>query len=720
MKENFRNYFRFAKYAYPYWDKILLSFFIENCVYLIVILPPLVLRVLFDYAYPNKDIKLLIIFSVLPFLLFALVNILQVLRSFLDLYLSQSIFKNFYSILYAKIQHLPMRFFHNIKVGDLMYRMTDDLQIIENSVLTLIPKFSGSLLRLIAILAICFTMNVSLTLLALLSVPLYFLQTYYFANRMKVIIRENQEKNAMIFDLLEERLTNIKLIKLFQRVAIGVEELLKQISVLFVIERKAKITTSAHQLVSTLLKRFWIFVLSLYTGVCIIKGELTIGEVVAISTFFTMLQTPFESFSQIYKRFITAQVSFKRILDILDYPSEAVEINRDCDLKESIKLDGDINFEKVNFGYEKDKKILKDISFNIDKGSAVAIVGRSGIGKSSIIDMLLRFYPINNGKILIDNINIENISLVSLRNQIGLITQNDCLFNGTIKENITFGYEKEYSEKDVINAAKKADAHNFIMDMTNGYDSEVGPRGACLSSGERQRIAIARVLFRDPKILIFDEATSSLDTQSTKEIYATLEKFHGKKTVIIITHHLSTIRNIDQVIVIGNNGCISEKGSVSELIKRKGLFYKMYELQLGGFNQFISHLEFSLKAIRHNKNPFIVGTINIANYLEIEKAGKKNQMERFIDDLGITLSFLLRDIDYCTYKENGEFWVAFPDIDLSIAKEKCSRLVDYIMQTKFSDLSKSKLVLKYKLLECNDKDNIHTITTKIKEAKFNE
>jgi ABC-type multidrug transport system fused ATPase/permease subunit len=710
MKNNLKLFLRFSKISLPYWDKILLSFIVENCVYLIILLPPLILRVLFDYAYPYRDLKILVIFSLIPFVLAILINFLQVLRSFLDLYVNQGFFKTFYATLYSKIQRLPMSFFQTHQVGDLLYRMTDDLQVIENTVLTIVPKLSGSIFKLVFILALCFSINIPLTLLALAGVPLHFFQTHFFANKLKIINKENQEKNAMIFDMLEERLANIKLVKLFHKCTVEVKQLLKQISVLFVIERKAKLTLASHNLFSTIINRSWILLLGLYTGYCIINGKLTLGEVVAISSYFAILQSPFDTISALYRRFVTSQISFKRISDILDHPVEYSEEDSDG---EDIMLNGNITFDKVGFGYKEKKKILNNISFEVKQGTSLAIVGRSGIGKSSIIDLIMKFYSLTEGQILLDNTNINDIKISSLRNQIALISQDTCLFSGTVKENIIFGYEGACTEDDIIDIAKQADAHSFIMSLPQGYATDVGVRGSRLSTGERQRIAIARALLRKPKIIIFDEATSSLDSQSEKQVQKSLEQFKNKTTIIFITHRLSSIQNFDNVIVIGNDGKIAEKGSVPELMEEKGLFYKLYELQLGGFQRFINHLNFLLKSLKHNNRPVSVALFSIANFDQLLEDIEEMHLERFIDDIGIILSLLLRDIDHCSYHSKGIFWISFPETSVIDAENNCNKLKEYIQKISFKDLPDKKLDVNWQVTECLNKDTIDILEKRL-------
>ncbi len=706
MSQHMKHFWRFAKLSLPYWDKILLSFVVGNFIELGMLLPPLILRVLFDYIYPYKDLSMLLTFSLLPLVLTIILNLLSILRSFTDLYINQNVFKRLYAQFYSKIQRLPLRFFQEHQTGDLIYRMTDDLQVIENTVLGTIPTLFSALIKLVVLLVICFSMNISLTCIALVGVPLHFWQTHYFAHKLRNVNQETQEMNSRLFDLLEERLSNIKLIKLFHTWSMEVDQLLNQVSSLFFIERKQKLTTSSYTIISTILNRTWVMILGVYTGYCLIRGQLTLGEVVAITSYIAMLQSPFDSISSLYNQFIVSSVSFDRIADILNH---SVEYKEHEDGK-IVPLLGNIQFKNVGFSYDNQRQILKNISFEVPQGGSVAIVGKSGIGKSSIIDLLLRFYPVNEGQILIDQLDINQIKVSYLRQQVGLISQDACLFYGTIRDNIAFGIETSVSDEDILKASKMADAHDFIMELPDQYLSQVGPKGTHLSSGQRQKIAIARALLREPKIIIFDEATSSLDGESEKQIQKTLEKLRGKTTVIVVAHRLSSIKTVDTIIVIGNDGNIAESGHASELMEKKGLFYKLYELQFGGFQQFAHQLQFLLKTLRRYDRPVSLAVFKLIHFDKIQQHLDEKALDQFIDDIHLTISLFMREVDYVSYESDGRFWIALPETPNEGALMACERLEKHLQELpQYSPPIELKWICK----QCEKTDEVDMLIEKL-------
>jgi ABC-type bacteriocin/lantibiotic exporter with double-glycine peptidase domain len=708
-------FWRFAKMTLPFWDKILLSFVVGNCIELGMLLPPLVLRVLFDYVYPYKDFDLLIVFALIPLFLTVVLNGLSILRSFTDLYVNQQVFEDLYAKFYSKIQRLPIRFFHDHPTGDLMYRMTDDLQVIEVTVLSTIPNLLSALFKLSVLLFICFTMNGSLTILALIGVPFYFAHTHVFSKKLQEINHENKEMNARLFDLLEERLSNIKLIKLLHSWSTEVDQLLSHVSRMFLVERKEKLTHSSYTIVGTVFSRFWAMILGLYTGYCIITGKLTIGEVVAITSYIAMLQNPFTTISSLYSQFMISSVSFQRVTEILDFQAESEEHEKGND----ITISGDIRFESVSFSYDVERMILHDMTFSVEAGHSLAIVGRTGIGKSSIVDLLLRFYSPQYGRILIDGVDISSVTLRSLREQISLISQNTCLFYGSIRDNIAFGMDGDVSDEAIIEAAKQADAHEFIMTLPGQYLFQVGTKGEYLSHGERQKIAIARALLKKPKIIIFDEATAALDGESEKQLQKTITKLKGHATVIVIAHRLSTIKAVDQILVIGNEGNVAETGHLVDLMEKKGLFYKLYELQIGGFEQFLQQVHFLLKSLKRYDRPFSVAVADIVGFKVLAQRVDEKQLDHFIDDCGLTISLFLREVDYACYQSNGRFWIALPETPEEGASQACMRLEKHLREVKFPHLSLEGIHIRWSVRQSSKEDEVEVIVDQL-EAQMKD
>ncbi len=692
-----------------FWDKIFLSFVVGNCVELGILLPPLVLRVLFDYIYPYKDLELLLVFSLIPLFLTVILNGLSVLRAFTDLYVNQNVFQLMYARFYSKIQRLPMRFFHSHPTGDLMYRMTDDLQIVEVTVLSTIPNLLSALFKLSVLLFICMSLNMSLTVIALMGVPFYFVHTHFFSKKLQGLHQENQEMNARLYDLLEERLSNIKLIKLFHSWAMEVDHLLNHVSKMFLVERKKKLASATYTMISTLLNRFWAMVIGIYTGYCIINGQLTLGEVVAITSYIVMMQNPFEVIASLYAQFVISGASFVRVAEVLDHAVEAEEKEKGTDLV----LKGKIEFNNVSFGYEPNRMILQGISFSLEAGGSLAIVGKSGIGKSSLIDLILRFYQPNDGQILVDGYDLKTVTLRSVRQQVALVSQDANLFYGSIRDNIGFGVEGKVSDEAIIAAAKQADAHDFIMMLPDQYKFQVGPRGMKLSSGQRQKIAIARALLKKPKVIIFDEATAALDGESEKQLQKTITQLRGNTTVIVIAHRLSSVKVVEQVMVIGHNGTIAESGKVQDLLEKKGLFYRLYELQLGGFDAFLHQVHFMLKALRRYQRPVSVAVIEILDYPVLVSELGDRRVEYFIDDCGIAMSLFLREVDHLCYQSKGRFWVAMPETDEAGAIHAMQQLTEQLAHSPFPQVGRHGVHLTWQVKQCRPEDEVDVLVDQL-------
>ncbi|MFT5171067.1 MAG: ABC-type multidrug transport system fused ATPase/permease subunit [Candidatus Marinamargulisbacteria bacterium] len=709
MNESLKMYAKFVRYIRPYWDKMTLSFTIDLVLQLGVLLPPLILRALFDYVYPNKDMALMAVLLGVPFILAILFQTLVVLKSFLDLYTSQQVFKSLYRVFYSKAQRLPMSFYHTHKPGDLIYRMTDDMQIVEETLLTTVPQLSVSLIKLVVLLILCFSLNVSLTLIALAGVPLYFIQNHLFSKKLKTIKGENQSLGSELFDHLQERLSNIKLIKSFHRWSTEVDHLIERVSRLFVNERKTRLTESMQTLLSTLVTRIWSLVIGLYTGYAIITGMLTIGEVVAITAYITMLKTPFQRMAGLYKRVMISSVSFKRISEILEQDEECGE---DEDGK-SLVLEGNIAFENVDFSYDSKTSVLKNISFDVQKGQSIGIVGRSGIGKTSIVDLLLRFFTVTGGKIQLDGVPINEISLATLRKQIGVITQDPCLFDGTIADNIRFGSELPVSDEVLIEVAKMADAYEFIMECPDGINTRIGPKGSRLSKGQCQRIAIARTLVSNPNIIVFDEATSALDGISEMQIYKTLLKFKGQKTVIVIAHRISAIKQLDRIVVLGNEGEIVEQGGFMELLQKKDVFYRLYEMQFGGYPQFMEQLAMLMKSVKRYDRPVSVGLIRIKNFKFLAQTMEVAELDSLLNDVGITTSLLLREADFCTYEGDGKWWILFQETAVKGAELSCQCLVNCLDEVSFTGANNEKVAFDWSARQCQRDENPQQVSERV-------
>ena len=702
MKQALRLYFRYSQLTWPYWDKILIGLIVTTCTQTVVLLPPLFLKGLFDFAYPYRDFQLLLWLSILPFALSFCFNILNSLKGFLDLYVYQKVLGQLNDMFYLKLQRLPMSFFYLHRVGDLMFRATSDLQNVTHAILSITPNIISTSIKLGIMVTLCLMLNPTLTGLALIGIPFQFLETHYFAKKLKENHQDCEEMSAEHYNFLEERIGHIKMVKLLHHWSTELKALQNSMRPIFRAEIVLTMTTAMKAITGATLSQFWTIVLSIYTGYSIISGAMTLGEVVAITAYLLMLQQPVHTLSALYQQLRIAQISFARLSTVLDHPEENIH---QLQHGKAVTLSGNIRFENLSFGYDKGHLILKNLHFHVKVGRTLAIVGKSGIGKSSLTDLLLGFYSPTEGHIYLDNLPIQQIPLSSLRAQIGMVSQESPLFFGSIRDNILFGIQTPVSQDKLEQCARMADAHDFISAFSQGYDTPTGPNGATLSSGQRQRIAIARALLTDPPILIFDEATAVLDGESEHQIQNTLEKFKGKKTLILIAHRLSSLKLADHVIVLGADGRVVEEGTVPELMAKTGPFYQLYESQISGFQYMMQHMQLLMKSVKRYQRPLCVATIHLENYAALRDTLPESVMDDMIRTILRDIRNFIRDVDYAAYQSEGRFWVLLPETALDGAHIACQRLLENI----FLD----PLVLGYRVLQCQPEDTVTTLIQKL-------
>jgi ABC-type multidrug transport system fused ATPase/permease subunit len=474
---------------------------------------------------------------------------------------------------YFRLITLPMNFFANRRVGELNSRISADLSQIQDTLTTTLAELFRQIVLLVGGISLLVVVSPKLTLLNLTILPVLVISAVIFGRFIRKVSRAAQDQLAESNTVVQETLQGISNVKAFVNEAYEANRYETNLKKVVKIALKGATYRGAFAsfvifcLFGAIVAVIW------YGSVLVAGGELSVGSLTTFILYAIFVGAAMGSFPELYANVQKAVGASERVLEILHEENEAISINTDENkVKQVIK--GDLRFNKVSFTYPSrpEMPILKELSFSAQAGQKIAIVGPSGAGKSTLASLILRFYEANEGEILFDEKPSTNFSLTDIRNQVAIVPQDVLLFGGSILENISYG-KLSASKEEVIKAAKRANAHEFITSFPEGYDTLVGERGVKLSGGQRQRIAIARALLKDPAILILDEATSSLDSESERLVQEALEELMKNRTSIIIAHRLATIREADSILVL-ENGTILESGTHQELIQKEGGLYR--------------------------------------------------------------------------------------------------------------------------------------------------
>ncbi|MFH1645541.1 MAG: ABC transporter ATP-binding protein [Candidatus Omnitrophota bacterium] len=495
---------------------------------------------------------------------------------------SQRVVRDMRNIIYEKLLGLSLNFYSTSQTGTLVSRITYDTTIIQDAVaegLTdLVLESCTFLFTLIMIVSVAraFNINIIFILIVLFVMPLIAFPLLKIGKKLRQISKKSQESMAGINNILFETISGIRIVKAFSMQDYEIAKFKEQNSTF----KKAVMKSNKRILAVSPISEFATLVVVMliiwFVGREVIMGNMTVGALTAFLALILTLSKPIKRLSRVHTVNQQALSAATRIFDILDTEVDIKEAS------EAVKVDdikSGVDFSSVSFAYE-DKMVLKDISFNVKAGEIIAFVGPSGAGKTTLVNLIPRFYDPTKGVVSLDGVDLKKIKIKALRNLIGIVTQETVLFNDTVWANIAYG-RKDVDMKEIIAAAKTANAHNYIIKLPKGYDTVIGERGFRLSGGEKQRLAIARAVFKNPPILMFDEATSQLDSESEKLVQQAIDRLMEGRTVFVIAHRLSTIKHADKIIVI-NNGEIVDMGTHDNLLKNDGLYKKLYNMQFTG------------------------------------------------------------------------------------------------------------------------------------------
>ena len=568
---------RFSRYYIPHWPLLAADIFSVLVFSIFSLVMPILIRVLIDDIIPAKDLRGIINLPVFLAAMFVAKSLLRFAQAYWGHILAHRIERDMRRDFFYHLQKLSFGFFDDRKTGDIMSRVTNDISKVNEmtnhapeDIFSSFLMVSGSFLFLI-------TINIKLTLITFLPVPLLFLFTVKYGARMFGGFRRVNRAMAEINHRLENTIAGIRVVQSFT-----MEEYEKH---RFDMDNEYYYKSSAGVMkhlgvflsATIFIEDMTLLLVIASGGYFIYTGTLTVGELVAFIFYVKIFVEPIVRLARLNEHIQRGLSGLERFYEFLDTRPDIKDRPGAVAPKQ---FKGQVEFRNVTFSYNKDTTVLKDFSLAVEAGDVIALVGPSGVGKSTLCSLIPRFYDIDRGNILVDGTDIRDIRLKVLRENIGIVQQDVFLFTGSVRENIAYG-KPGAAEEEIIQAAKNANAHGFIMQLPDGYDTQVGEKGVKLSGGQKQRISIARVFLKNPPILILDEATSSLDNTSEKIIQDSLERLARDRTTFVIAHRLSTIQHAKQIIVMSERG-IEEKGTHSRLLESGGLYSRLYNAQFDG------------------------------------------------------------------------------------------------------------------------------------------
>ncbi len=563
------------KYVKPQGVLLIFALIMSMCSTALALLPPSLTQRLVDDVLPNGKQNDLITIVLLLLGSYILGTLLNGFRGYMLRIAGDRIVRYMRNDVYEKAQHLPMKFYDKTSTGSVINRISGDTNNLQAFALRISQEIIVQLFMLVGIIIIMFLKDWKLSLLALCPVPIVVLGAKYFSRKIAPFYRRIWKRWAAVSSVLTDTIPCVRVVKSFAGEERATEKFKKYNDEWYKVDTSsAKITNAFPALVSFVVTCGSLLIWGV-GGTWAIKGigGLTPGLLVAFLSYVSMFYGPVNFFAYLSDSYQGALASAERVLDILDAEPEPDFGKGNC----PEKIKGKIEFRNVNFSFDRAKKTLSDINLTIEPGDIVGIVGTTGSGKSTMINLLMRFYDNYEGEILLDGQNIKDIDMGYYRSKIGYVQQEPMMFSDTIFNNIAYGVPDAHVEQ-VINAADVANAHDFIILQPDGYDSMLGERGVGLSGGERQRISIARAVLKNPSILVFDEATASVDSETENQIQEAIERLIYGRTTLMIAHRLSTLRKANKIVVV-DKGRIIECGSHDELMALKGKFYRLIQIQ---------------------------------------------------------------------------------------------------------------------------------------------
>lgn len=569
---------RVFSYLKPYWKQLALVLALIAISAILNLLPSILTGRIIDDGLMKQDLGKLVFYILLSLGITLGASLIGVADTYINTWIAQHITYDMRNQMYKHLQKMSQKFFTSNNQGDIITRMTSDIGGVERVITSTFSSILSNSLTLIVALVAMYQRNWILATIGIVVVPLFTLPTRQAGKTRWKLTQESQACNDEINGILNETMSvsGQLLVKLFGKEKKEYKRYKQVNQKMIKLNIKEGMAGRWFRVVLTTFTSIGPMLIYLVGGVLMMKYDhnITVGDITVMVGLLGKMYMPVNSLLNIQVDWIRSMALFTRIFEYLDMP---IDIKDKPDAKSLVNAKGNIKFEHVDFAYEEDKMILKDVSFELKEGKSIAIVGPSGSGKSTIINLIPRLYDVNAGSVTFDGVDVRDLKLSSLRDHVGVVSQETYLFNGTIRDNLRYAKEKA-TEEEMIEACKKANIYDFIQQAENGLDTMVGNRGLKLSGGEKQRISIARLLLKDPTVFIFDEATSALDSISESKIQEAIDPIIQSRTSILIAHRLSTILAADEILVV-KEGHIVERGTHKELVDAGGVYQELYETQ---------------------------------------------------------------------------------------------------------------------------------------------
>lgn len=567
-------YLRILSYIKPYMHRLIFAMFCTIMAAAGNLYIPWIIKDMIDEVLADKNGTMLNWIAASIIAIFVVRGLFWYGQNYLMSYVGQSVIIDIRAAVFKKLQRLSVSFYDKNKTGTIMSYVTNDVNALQSAMVeNTIEMITEGFILIGSVLAMIY-LDWRLTLFTVCTFPVVLWFMEFFGKKIRKTGGRIQECTADITSVLQESVASARVIKSFVREDYEVDR--------FDVENRANFRANMKnaQLMATLtpvvelVAAIGVTMIIWYGGNNVINGTITAGSLVAFLTYAVNISNPIKRLTRVIGNIQKALAAAQRVFMIIDMPEEIAESR---DAKQLPEVSGKVEFQNVSFAYDDKGNVITDLSFSVKPGEVIAIVGPSGAGKSTIANLLPRFYDVNKGDIKIDGHSVREVTLDSLREQVGIVPQETMLFNGSVYNNILYG-RLDATKEEIEAAAKAANAHDFIMQLTDGYETKLGDRGVNLSGGQRQRIAIARAILKNPRILILDEATSALDTESERVVQEALDRLMVGRTSFVIAHRLSTVKNADKILVL-EKGNLVESGTHDELLALDGLYAHLYKIQ---------------------------------------------------------------------------------------------------------------------------------------------